>query len=279
MSSNKRICLITGGSSGLGFAVSKILAQQKFEIILLCRDEEKGKEALVEIKKITSNPDVKLAICDLASLASLASFIKDFKKQYSKLDILINNAAIMKKRQTLTEDGYEMMFQVNYLAPILLMTSLCDLLKKSDDARIINLALAYEKDRVKNLEEFISPSKYSAFPRLMNLKLGLLLFSIMFSQKIQENHIRIMCIAPGTFKSNLVREFKLGGFFKNLFSFPVKVAANRVANLASSSEIPNKLLLFFWRKQSIEPIQYWQNIEEQQKVWEFTKQFIDLECF
>ena len=58
MDDNQKICLITGGSSGLGLVVSKILAQQDFKIILLCRDEKNGNKAIAEIKKIAANPGI-----------------------------------------------------------------------------------------------------------------------------------------------------------------------------------------------------------------------------
>ena len=114
-------CLITGANSGLGFAVSKKFASMGANTILVCRNEEKGKNALLEIKKETPNASVDLMICDLASMKSIQSFIGDIKGKYSKLDLLFNNAAVMKRKRTVTEDGFEMMFQVNYLAPFILM--------------------------------------------------------------------------------------------------------------------------------------------------------------
>ena len=112
----------------------------------------------------------------------------------------------------------------------------------------------------------------------MNLKLGLLLFSIAFSRRIQENHIRTICVAPGTFRSNLVREFRVVKFLKNLISISTHVAARRVANLVTN-DIPNKSLLFFWVKKFIEPTQYWQNAEIHQIIWKFTQKFVNLETF
>ena len=66
------------------------------------------------------------------------SFNEVFKGKYSKLDILYNNAAVMKQKRTVTEDGYEMMFQVNYLASFILMKSFLELLKNSSSPIIIN---------------------------------------------------------------------------------------------------------------------------------------------
>lgn len=131
-------CLITGASSGLGFAVSKKLAEMNAYTILLCRNREKGEKVVEEIKRELPNASLDLMICDLASMKSIRNFIGNFKDKYSKLDMLYNNAAAMKQKRTITEDGIEMMFQVNYLASFILMNSFLDLLKKGSTPYIIN---------------------------------------------------------------------------------------------------------------------------------------------
>ncbi|MFC1989547.1 SDR family NAD(P)-dependent oxidoreductase [Chloroflexota bacterium] len=81
-------CLITGANTGLRLAVSKRFADMGVNTILLCRNKEKGENAVLEIKKETPNASVELMICDLSSMKSIQSFIEDFKGKYSKLDIL-----------------------------------------------------------------------------------------------------------------------------------------------------------------------------------------------
>ena len=124
-------CLITGANTGLGLAVSKKIANMGANTIMLCRNKEKGENAILEIKKETPDASVELMICDLSSMKSIQSFIEEFKGKYSKLDLLYNNAAVMKQKRTVTEDGFEMMFQVNYLASFILMNSLLELLNTS----------------------------------------------------------------------------------------------------------------------------------------------------
>ncbi|UCE41743.1 MAG: SDR family NAD(P)-dependent oxidoreductase, partial [Candidatus Aminicenantes bacterium] len=112
MTLSGKICLITGANTGLGLAVSKKFTNMSANTIMLCRNKEKGENAIHEIKKETPNASVELMICDLSSMTSIQSFIEEFKGKYSKLDILYNNAAVMKQKRTITEDGFEMMFQV-----------------------------------------------------------------------------------------------------------------------------------------------------------------------
>ena len=148
MKFTEKICLVTGASSGLGFAVSKRFAEMGANTLLVCRNKEKGENAVDEIKTKTPSASVELMICDLSSMKSIQSFIKEFKGKYSKLDILYNNAAVMKQKRTVTEDGFEMMFQVNYLAPFILMNSLLELLKNGSSPFIINNGRPADKLRL-----------------------------------------------------------------------------------------------------------------------------------
>jgi NAD(P)-dependent dehydrogenase (short-subunit alcohol dehydrogenase family) len=105
-----KTCLVTGASSGL--AAAKKFAAGGANVALLCRDVQKGENAREEIRIETPCASLELSYCDLASLASIENFIREFKETHVRLDILFNNAAVMKTRRTLSGDGLELMFQI-----------------------------------------------------------------------------------------------------------------------------------------------------------------------
>jgi NAD(P)-dependent dehydrogenase (short-subunit alcohol dehydrogenase family) len=129
MTTAKRTYLVTGASTGLGLAVSRRFAQEGAHVVMVCRSQEKGQDAVLDIRKTAPESSVDLMLCDLASLKSIYGFLSDFRARYSKLDLLFNNAAVMKRKRTITDDGFETMFQVNYLAPFLLSKELLGSLK------------------------------------------------------------------------------------------------------------------------------------------------------
>lgn len=131
---------MTGANSGLGFEVARRLAGHGADTILLCRSREGGEAAVRQIEKESPAASVELAICDLSSLSSIRAFVDDLARRHPKLDLLYNNAAVMKPNRTTTGDGFETMFQVNYLAAFVLMTSLLDLLRQGTSPLIINSA-------------------------------------------------------------------------------------------------------------------------------------------
>lgn len=143
----KRV-IVTGPTSGVGREIAIQLADLGAEVILACRNLEKGKEAADEIEGRTdSNHDVVMEI-DTSSQESIRKFSREFKNKYDRLDVLINNAG--GNRGTLPKvnsaDGIELTFATNVLGYFLLTQELLDFLKRSAPSRIINVASSYASD-------------------------------------------------------------------------------------------------------------------------------------
>jgi len=203
MSLSGKICVVTGASSGLGLATTKQFTRLGAKVILICRDPEKGENAISEIQREVPNASVELMISDLTSFESVRNFIEKFKTNRSQLDILFNNAAVMKMQRTVTRDGFETMFQTNYLAPFILTMSFLDLLKKSAPAQVINIAVPSHKLRL-DFNDLQSSNHYGAWDSFFKTKLCLLLFTIELSRRVDGSGVTVVSTAPGSFKSNLV---------------------------------------------------------------------------
>ncbi len=266
-------CLITGANTGLGLAVSKKFASMGANAILLCRNKEKGENAVHEIKEETPNASVELMICDLSSMTSIQSFIEEFKGTYSKLDILYNNAAVMKKKRTVTEDGFEMMFQVNYLASFILMNSFLELLKNSSSPFIINNARPSNKLRL-DMDDLQFLNNYQMYNSFFKTKLCLLFASLEHSRRPESDDIPATMIDPGPFKSDLVRDVPLMGWFKNLFSHSVDKAAENILYHITSDELENKNGKVFKEKQEWPLTEYWKDTSISERLWSVTESLI-----
>ncbi len=144
---SKRV-IITGPTSGVGEEIALQLANLGAEVILACRDIERGNEVAAEIISRTGAEDVTVMEIDTSSQKSIREFARDFRNKYDRLDVLINNAG--GNRGTLPKansaDGIELTFATNVLGYFLLTQELLDLLKRSPPARIINVASSYASD-------------------------------------------------------------------------------------------------------------------------------------
>ncbi len=136
----ERVCMVTGGNSGIGRAMAKELANMGATVVMVCRDTTKGEEALTNIKEESGNESISLMLADLSSQKSVRSLVTGFRGIYQHLHILINNAGVYLTRRSVTEDGIEQTFAINHLGPFLLTNLLLDTIKSSTPARIINVS-------------------------------------------------------------------------------------------------------------------------------------------
>src|SRR5438132_4123319 len=115
-----KVCLVTGAGSGIGKAAATAMAEIGANVIMVCRDETRGKAARTLVASESGSQSVDLMTADLSSLPSVRVLATEFNARYPKLDVLVNDAAIFTSRRTVTAEGLEQMFATNYLGPFLL---------------------------------------------------------------------------------------------------------------------------------------------------------------
>ena len=103
-----KIAIVTGANRGIGYATARALARKEATVILACRNLDKGEAAVWQIAQKCSEAKVKLWQLDLSDLASVRRFACDFISHYDRLDILINNAGIMRTPFEKSPDGFEL---------------------------------------------------------------------------------------------------------------------------------------------------------------------------
>lgn len=128
--------IITGGNSGLGFETARRIAKTDSHIILACRNVAKGQAAAETIKQESGNQNIDVRKLDLASLRSVREFANSLEG--ISIDALDNNAGISGQHTGITEDGFDVVFQSNYLGHFLLTLLL--LPQMTEQARILNVS-------------------------------------------------------------------------------------------------------------------------------------------
>jgi NAD(P)-dependent dehydrogenase (short-subunit alcohol dehydrogenase family) len=129
---NKTI-IITGANSGIGKAASVQLARLGAHVVMMCRNRERGEQALQEVRAVAGSDKVELILVDMSSQKSVRNAVNEFLGRYSRLDVLIHNAANFDHRQkkpVITEDGLENVFATNHVNIFLMTHLLLDTLKQ-----------------------------------------------------------------------------------------------------------------------------------------------------
>ncbi|KAI0984350.1 hypothetical protein GJ496_003987 [Pomphorhynchus laevis] len=199
------VTIITGANSGIGYEATKILADRGSKVIMACRSEYKAKMAKDIMLRENINRDIVVEIVDVSSLASVRSFAQRICSQYDKIDILINNAGVMTD-SCLSEDGYEIHFATNHLGHFLLTNLLLDKLKKSPDARIINVSSAahligrFEESHLRK-PAWISMLAYA------DSKFCNILFTKELNKHLKGTTVTTFAVHPGIVATNMVSQF------------------------------------------------------------------------
>eukprot|EP00090_Calanus_glacialis_P016200 TRINITY_DN25427_c0_g1_i1.p1 TRINITY_DN25427_c0_g1~~TRINITY_DN25427_c0_g1_i1.p1 ORF type:complete len:350 (-),score=82.20 TRINITY_DN25427_c0_g1_i1:72-971(-) len=218
-----KVVVITGGNSGIGLETARELARQGATVILGCRSEQRGREAVADIKRTTNNQDVLFFPLDLLNLKSVREFSEEIMKHVDKIDILLNNAGFADGRKernlTRSQDKLEISLQTNHLSHFLLTNLLKDQLARAGNARVINVSslanmkgdidlenINYEKDEEKTSKRTYNNSK------LMNI-----LFSKEISHRWKSIGVTSYSLHPGFVRTNFFNVFSPA--MKNFFKF------------------------------------------------------------
>lgn len=198
-----RVCLITGANSGIGKAAAAELVKMGATLVIVCRNREKGEAALVEIRKQGDKSSVELMIADLSSSQAVRQLADEFRRKYSRLNVLINNAGLFNLRRHVTADGYEVTFATNYLSPFLLTNLLLDELEASAPSRVINVSsIAHYSGHI-DFYDLNAGKGYSGFKAYSQSKLALILFTRQLAKKLEGTGVAVYSLHPGAVATNI----------------------------------------------------------------------------
>lgn len=197
------VVIVTGANSGIGFETAVRLARRGAKVILACRDENKGKEAVQRISKMVKHAKVRYQFLDLSSLNSIREFVDNFKKTEAKLDVLINNAGASGMGLKKTQDGIIRDMQVNHFGPFLLTLLLVPLLKKSAPSRVVIVSSALHK--FGTIDRINEEGKYGYLQTYCNSKLCNVLFSNELARRLEGTGVTVNSLHPGHVNTTLFR--------------------------------------------------------------------------
>jgi len=214
MLKNKTV-LITGASAGIGLHTAIGLAKLGAEVVMVGRDERRTAEAVSLVKAQTGNPSISYLIADLSSLKEVRKLASEFKSNYQKLDVLLNNAGAIFLRRKTTVEGYEMTFGLNHLNYFLLTDLLLDMLKAQPKARVVNVASnAHYRGHI--LFDDLQSEKgfFNGMSVYSNSKLANVLFTHELARRLKGTNVTANCLHPGFVASNFALN---NGFLVNIF--------------------------------------------------------------
>jgi NAD(P)-dependent dehydrogenase (short-subunit alcohol dehydrogenase family) len=205
-SQHGRTAVVTG-TGGLGFQDALALARAGANVILAGRSPAKGAAAVDQICRTIPGANVTFRPLDLASLNSIEAFGKDLRSSHDRLDLLINNAAVMTPptRQT-TSDGFELQLGTNYLGHFALTAHLLPLLRNADQPRVVSLSSVAARSGEIQFDNLQSERSYKPMVAYSQSKLACLMFALELQRRSDAAGWGIRSIAahPGISRTDLI---------------------------------------------------------------------------
>ncbi|WP_426503655.1 SDR family oxidoreductase [Dactylosporangium sp. McL0621] len=269
-----KVCLVTGGTSGIGRETAARLAELGATVIIVGRDPERGRAAVKEIRHRAPGAEVDLLTADMSSLAEVRRLAAEVLERHDRLDVLDNNAGVIMLGRRLTADGYETMFAVNHLAPFLLTSLLRERLVGSAPARVITVSSNVHSSAKQIPWDELARGE----PSYPLSKLANILFTAELAKRLTGTGVVANCLHPGLIRTQLGREVR--GVTKLLvaaakpFMGTVRTGAATPVYLATAPEAAEVTGGYFFRGKQIEPSALARDLEAAARLWTLSEELV-----
>ena len=220
-----------------------------------------------------------MGMIDLASQASIRNAANIILEQCPRIDLLINCAGMNAGERRVTEDGMEMSWAVNHLAPFFLNQLLLERLKASAPSRIVNLSSATEQRGHIHLEDIQLTKRWSTFRSYTQAKLAMNMCTRKLAKELEGSGVTVNALNPGFIKTNLLRSLKgwesiVGVPYMFFFASKPEVGADRILRVALSDEYQNVSGKFVYEDKIKDPNPEALNDELVERVWDISNKHI-----
>ncbi len=276
-----RTVLITGASTGVGFATARALAERGAGVLMVSRDPKRGEAALAAVQAVAKGPAPRLLLADLSSQAAVRALAGDVRANCSRVDVLVNNAAGLYRRREVTVDGIERTLATNHLAPFLLTNLLLDLVRSAPAGRIVDVASSSHASRIEweNLE---GERGYDFFRAYALSKTCNILFTYELARPLAGTRVTVNAASPPPTLTDFGRG--QGGAlaamrglihvlaFLGIAGRPER-GARTIIHLACSEEVAGTTGRFFFRgrERKTKPITY--DAEVAARLWQVSEAY------
>lgn len=271
--------IITGANTGIGKEAAKEIAKLGSRVYMACRNLDSAEKVRKEIIEETKNQNVFVGKLDLASVDSIIGFAEQFKKEESKLDVLINNAGLWTKTKKLIDSKVEQTFGVNVLGHHLLTKLLLDELQTAAQSRIINVASHFAGGL--DIDDInFNIIKYNETLAYQQSKQANRMLTREWARRLEKDKISVYSMTPGFIPdTELFREQNLAGklllkMFALIEGRTIEEGADTMVWLALDKKIDGNNGGYFNRRKE-EKCKF-SNPKEEKRLWDKCEEFISI---
>ncbi len=200
-----KVCLVTGGSSGVGRSIAAACARAGGTVLVVSSDLRRGQESARAIRASSGNQNVESFVADLSVMSSVRALAAAFKRRFRTLHVLSLNAAALHRERQVTADGYEATFAANYLGHFLLTNLLLDTLKAAAPSRVLAVSGAPSTLRPLRLDvnDLMLEKGFNPFKATTRAALAKALFMLELARRLEGSGVAANTFHPGIVRSSM----------------------------------------------------------------------------
>lgn len=274
-----KTAIVTGANSGMGMATVRALSDMGAKVIMLCRSEKRGTQALEKLLTEDPSRDLELILCDLGNYDSIRAFANIVRRGYDHIDILVNNAGFISLDRQETKEGLERQFGINHIGHFLLTMSLLDLI--GEGGRIVNVASGAHKTGKIHFDDINLHKGFNVIKAYSQSKLANVLFTRELARRVKDRGITVNCCHPGAVATNIGIDRETGfgktvtGLLKPFFQTPEQGARTAIF-LASDDSVSDITGEYFYKCRIAKSSKHSKDMELAKKLFEFSEELVGI---
>lgn len=269
-----RTAVITGATSGIGFATAVELVLHGIAVIGVGRNAERCEAARKKVLGSCPGAQIEYLLCDLSSQVQILKLAGEIKDRMGCLDILINNAGAVSSHFMTSEDGIELQFAVDHLAPFLLTHELLPLLEKSEQGRIVTVSSGSHCHTKLDFGDLQMRRHYGCLGQYKRVKLCNVLFTAELNRRLGAgSKVRAFAADPGLVNTEIGLK-GTSGIEKFVWKLRMKsgadtsVPAGAIAWLALEPALSARTEIYWYNRNAKRPNPYALREDVAKMLWE-----------
>jgi NAD(P)-dependent dehydrogenase (short-subunit alcohol dehydrogenase family) len=267
-----RVCVVTGASSGIGRAAAVQLARLGATVGLVGRDPRRSAEVRDQLAAAVGVDRVELFLADLSAQREVRRLAARLQDRFPAIHALVHVAGVDVARRQVTEDGLELTFAVNHLAPFLLTRLLLPQLRRGAPARVVTVSSSAHHTGAIRFDDLQGERRFRGQRAYGQSKLANVLFTTELGRRFSPDELGAFAVDPGWVKgTNLGATASVGLKALGLLVLPFMVTPDRGADTvvwaASSPTLDGRTGLYLTKRTVEQPSHRAQDAQLADRLW------------